>query len=234
MLRHRGLTALLAVFALAGCRADNGNNTVDTTAQPPVQDPAMTAPQPEPAMRLEVSIAARELYVYRNGQRAETHQVAVGTEEWPTRTGEWTIDEVVFNPRWVPPDEEWAEDEDEEEPGAETNPLGRAQLVYDRPRSIHGTNEPGSIGQAVSHGSIRVRNEVALQLARQVMEAAGVENVDERVREGEQNRNREVTVRLPRGIPISVVERSAAGGAGGTGAGTGAGMGAGTSTRPNP
>jgi hypothetical protein len=218
MLRTRMTAGLFALAILAGCRTE----APDTAAQPGVgQDAAMPAQPPaEPEMRIEVDIAARELHVYRNGQRAETHQVAVGTDEWPTRTGEWTIDEVVFNPRWVPPDEEWAEDEDEEEPGAETNPLGRAQLVYDRPRSIHGTNEPGSIGQAVSHGSIRVRNEVAMQLAREAMRAGGVENVEERIREAEQNRNREVTVRLPRGVPISVVERSA-GGTGSAGAGTG-------------
>jgi lipoprotein-anchoring transpeptidase ErfK/SrfK len=197
--------ALVAAVTTAAC--DTRADTADTTPPPTTGQQQVTQPvqQPDAApMRLEVNIQARELYVYRNGQRTETHGVAVGSAEWPTRTGEWTIGEVIFNPRWVPPDEEWAEDEDEEEPGAETNPLGRAQLVYDRPRSIHGTNQPGSIGQAVSHGSIRVTNEVALQLAREVMRAGGVENVDERVREGEQNRNREVTVRLPNPVPIVV------------------------------
>jgi lipoprotein-anchoring transpeptidase ErfK/SrfK len=157
-------------------------------------------------MEIEVDIAARELRVYRGGQVSETHPVAVGSEEWPTRTGEFTIDEVVLNPRWVPPDEEWAEDEDEVEAGDPENPLGSAQLVYDRPRSVHGTNEPGSIGQAVSHGSIRVENEVAVDLARKVMEAGGVDDGDARIRRAEQNPEQSQTVRLPRGIPIRVVE----------------------------
>jgi lipoprotein-anchoring transpeptidase ErfK/SrfK len=151
-----------------------------------------------------VNLDARELYVYRGGQRVETHPVAVGSDEWPTRTGEWTIDEVVFNPRWVPPEEEWAEDEEEVEPGDPENPLGTAQLVYDRPRSVHGTNEPGSIGQAVSHGSIRVRNEVAEALARLVMQAGGVDNGEARMQEAEANRDREVTVSIPRPVPIRV------------------------------
>jgi lipoprotein-anchoring transpeptidase ErfK/SrfK len=80
----------------------------------------------------------------------------------------------VWNPRWVPPREEgWAEDEKVSEPGAPDNPLGRAQLVYDAPRSIHGTDEPESLGKAASHGSIRVANSVATKLARMVMEAGG-------------------------------------------------------------
>lgn len=57
---------------------------------------------------------------------------------------------------------------------------------------------------AVSHGAIRVTNEVATQLARAVMEAAGVtldEDWHRRVRE---NRTQKEVVDLPQGIPIRV------------------------------
>jgi lipoprotein-anchoring transpeptidase ErfK/SrfK len=202
---------LLAGVLLVGCDrtdrdmdADAGLDQVQTQPWPdgdPMQDRTH-------GMEIEVDLAARELYVRRNGQISETHPVAVGSEEWPTRTGEFSIDEVVLNPRWVPPDEEWAEDEDEVEAGDPDNPLGVAQLVYDRPRSVHGTNEPGSIGQAVSHGSIRVSNEVARDLARQVMEAAGIQDADQRLRRAEENPDQSQTVQLPRGIPIRVVEGS--------------------------
>jgi hypothetical protein len=198
---------LLVVFLLVGC--DGADRDMDA-------DPGADQVQPMPdadAMRdraggleIEVDIAARELHVRRDGRVTETHPVAVGSEEWPTRTGEFTIDEVVLNPRWVPPDEEWAEDEDELEPGDPENPLGVAQLVYDRPRSVHGTNEPASIGQAVSHGSIRVSNDVARDLARQVMEAAGIQDIEERMRRAQEDPERSETVRLPRGIPIRVVD----------------------------
>ena len=50
----------------------------------------------------------------------------------------------------------WAEAKDPKKPGAPDNPLGRAQLVYDPPRTVHGTNEPQSIGKASSHGCIRM------------------------------------------------------------------------------
>jgi L,D-transpeptidase ErfK/SrfK len=207
MVRQYMMAAGLAAALVAGgCRVDDGTDGTGQTGQPMVEQPApgQGQQQPQGELRLEVNLAARELYVYRGGQRTDTHPVAVGTTEWPTRTGEWTIDEVVFNPRWVPPDEEWAEDEDEIEPGDPENPLGTVQLVYDRPRSIHGTNEPDLIGQAVSHGSIRMRNEAAMQLARQVMEAGGAQGGEEAIRRAEQNRSSEQTVRLSRGIPISV------------------------------
>jgi hypothetical protein len=173
-----GTALAAAMLALGGCGGDEGGDqagsgTVQTAPAPTMQvdsqqaQPAPTPPPPPPDLRLEVNVAQRELYVYRNDQRIATHPVAVGTSEWPTRTGEWTIGQVVFNPRWTPPtDESWAEDEAVKEPGDPENPLGRAQLVYDAPRSIHGTNEPESLGKAESHGSIRIANDVAVRLAR--------------------------------------------------------------------
>jgi lipoprotein-anchoring transpeptidase ErfK/SrfK len=208
--RYTVLVALIGAVTAGGCqvtdRTDDDAQLAPPPAQPTGQPGDMQDPQGE--MSIEVDLSARELYVYRGGQRVETHQVAIGSSEWPTRTGEWTIEEVVFNPRWVPPEEEWAEDEDEVEPGDPENPLGKAQLVYDRPRSIHGTNAPESIGQAVSHGSIRVRNEVAVELARKVMQAGGATNGDDQIRQAEQNPTQSYTVNLTRPVPIRVVERS--------------------------
>jgi lipoprotein-anchoring transpeptidase ErfK/SrfK len=203
------LMLVLASMALVGC--DTRDRDAETD---PGTDQVQPLPDPDPmqdradGLEIEVDIAARELHVRRGGQISETHPVAVGSEEWPTRTGEFTIDQVVLNPRWVPPDEEWAEDEDEVEPGDPENPLGVAQLIYDRPRSVHGTNEPESIGQAVSHGSIRVSNDVARALARQVMEAAGVQDANQRLDRAEQNPDQSQTIQLPRGIPIRVMEGS--------------------------
>jgi lipoprotein-anchoring transpeptidase ErfK/SrfK len=212
----KGLGVMLgSAMMLGGCapaeRDTERDVTIETQPAPQVPapglDPALGAQpgqQGEPDMRIEVDLAARQLHVYRNGQRAETHRVAVGSREWPTRTGEWTIDRVVWNPRWVPPDEEWAEDEEPKEPGDPDNPLGRAQLVYDAPRTIHGTNQPESIGQAVSHGSIRVTNEVAMQLARQAMEAGGATRDEAWFRRVRENRSQNEEVSLPRPIPIRV------------------------------
>jgi lipoprotein-anchoring transpeptidase ErfK/SrfK len=207
----RRFPAAVAVLALAACGGDGAD--ADRVV---VQDDGgeRAAPQPEappapepPDLRLEVNVAARELYVYRNDERIATHPVAVGTAEWPTRTGEWAIGQVVWNPRWVPPeDESWAEDEEVSEPGDPDNPLGRAQLVYDAPRSIHGTNEPESLGKAASHGSIRVSNEVATELARMVMESGGAgrdEGFYARVRD---NRSERVDVAIPNPVPIAVVQ----------------------------
>lgn len=178
----------------------------DSTAPDTAAAPAQPAPPPPPDMRLEVDISERALHVYRNDQRVETHPVAVGSEEWPTPTGEWTVGQVIWNPRWVPPEEEWAEEEEVSEPGDPDNPLGKAQLVYRAPNSIHGTNEPESLGQAVSHGSIRVANEVAVALARQVMEAGGAGRDEAFYQNAQANPTERIDVPIPNPVPIAVVE----------------------------
>jgi lipoprotein-anchoring transpeptidase ErfK/SrfK len=155
-------------------------------------------------LRLEVDLAARRLHVIKGDRRTASHPVAVGSPEWPTKTGEWYVRQVVFNPEWIPPDESWAEQRERRAPGDPKNPLGRAQLIYDPPRSIHGTNEPASIGKAVSHGSIRLSNAVVVQLARQALEEGGVTKDDAWFRRVQENPTQKEVVDLARQIPIRV------------------------------
>ena len=160
---------------------------------------------PLASTRIEVDLNAKRLTVFDGDKQLGSYRVAVGSKEWPTKTGEWSITQVVWNPEWVPPkDESWADAEKPKAPGAADNPLGRAQLVYDPPRTIHGTNEPQSIGKAVSHGSIRLANADVVKIARQLMESTGVEKDDAWYRQVQQNRTEKVPVDLPQRVAIRV------------------------------
>ena len=160
---------------------------------------------PLASTRIEVDVNAKRLTVFDGERAVGSYRVAVGSKEWPTQTGEWSITQVVWNPEWVPPkDEAWAEAKDPKAPGAPDNPLGRAQLVYDPPRTIHGTNEPQSIGKAVSHGSIRLANADVAKIARQLMEATGVQKDEAWYRQVQQNRTEKVPVDLPQRVAIRV------------------------------
>ena len=198
---------LAATLVLGGCVIEDSNENSDATTS---QQPAQPAPAPQPPdLRLEVNIAQRQLHVYKAEQLVASHPVAVGSKEWPTPTGEWSISQVIFNPRWVPPKEEsWAADEEEKEPGAPDNPLGVVQLVYNPPNTVHGTIEPSSLGKAVSHGSIRVSNEVGVELAKQIMQAGGAGKDDAFVQNALANRKERVEVAIPNPVPIKVIEGS--------------------------
>jgi lipoprotein-anchoring transpeptidase ErfK/SrfK len=228
---YRPLRFVLAVGALliGGCTVSDANNgSADTAraASGAVATPTTTAVQPATPnadsartgasattpqstasssnMRVEVDLAARKLYLYENGNRVETHSVAVGSEKWPTQTGEWTIKQVVFNPEWIPPDETWAEEREPRKPGDPKNPLGRAQLVYDPPRTIHGTDQPSSIGKNVSHGSIRMNNAEIVALAKRIMAANGAQKDSAWFARAAQQRTEKQVVDLPTPVPITV------------------------------
>ena len=155
-------------------------------------------------LRIEVSLRWRELYVVDEGEIVADYPVAIGRPEWPTRRGHWRIHMVVWNPWWHPPDQQGAHRYPIMAPGDPDNPMGRAQLIYDAPRSIHGTNNPGSIGRAVSHGSIRLQNEVAMKLARLLMEYSGIERDESWYESIRKDRNTNVRFRLEKPVPIMV------------------------------
>lgn len=115
----------------------------------------------------------RLLYYVLEGGEAIRYGVGVGRDGF-----EWSGDAVVGMkrkwPRWLPPLEMVYRDENAAKwangmPGGPENPLGaRALYLYangeDTLYRIHGTNDPKSIGKAVSSGCIRMLNQDAADL----------------------------------------------------------------------
>jgi lipoprotein-anchoring transpeptidase ErfK/SrfK len=141
--------------------------------------PAPLSAQDAGGLRLEVIRSERVLHVYRGDERIGSHDVAVGREGHRTPTGEFGIHQVDWNPDWTPPDSEWSADREYKEPGHPDNPMGRVRMIYRAPYSLHGTDALESLGEAASHGSIRVANETIMELARMVMAHGGAERSEE-------------------------------------------------------
>jgi len=185
----------------------NGLQQNGAQAQQPLAKAAADARQPLQDLRFLVDISDRKLRLMQGDRMVGEHPVAVGSERWPTPTGSWNIHRVDLNPEWNPPrDEEWAEDREAKAPGAPDNPLGRARLVYRMPNTIHGTNDRASLGTATSHGSIRVGNEVVLQLAEMLLKAGGAWESPEKFRQMTENRTQQMLIDLPHPVPILVQE----------------------------
>lgn len=158
-------------------------------------------------LRFEVDLSDRKLRVFQGDQLKATHDVAVGAKEWPTPTGSWEFYRVDLNPEWNPPKyEEWAKSAKPEAPGSEDNPMGRARLVYRMPNTVHGTNDLKSLGKAASHGSIRIANDVVIQLAEMLLKAGGSWEGPQWFQQMTQKRTEEYQIPLQRRIPIKVQE----------------------------
>lgn len=118
----------------------------------------------------------RFLYLVQQDGKAVRYGVGVGRPgfEWAgthkvTRKAEW--------PDWRPPAEmrERQPNLPEFMPGGPRNPLGaRALYLGSTLYRIHGSNEPWTIGRAVSSGCIRMRNEDVIDLYEQVSVGANV------------------------------------------------------------
>ncbi len=110
------------------------------------------------------------LYLVQGDGKAMRYGIGVGRPgfEWAgvksiTRKAEW--------PGWTPPPEMLKRRPDlpRHMEGGQDNPLGaRALYLGSTMYRIHGTNEPGTIGQAVSSGCIRMDNKDVMDLYNRV------------------------------------------------------------------
>ena len=110
----------------------------------------------------------KKILVVRVGPyTVKKYDVAVGSKAHPTPTGKFTVRHMVWNPAWVPPDANWAKGEQPAAPGDPNNPMRAVKIFFQEPDyDIHGTNNPDSIGEAASHGCIRMNESDAVELAR--------------------------------------------------------------------
>jgi lipoprotein-anchoring transpeptidase ErfK/SrfK len=113
---------------------------------------------------------ARYLYVVLKDGRAQRYGVGVGREGFGW-SGRVHVGRKAEWPTWTPPAEMRKRQPylPVSMPGGPNNPLGaRALYLYDGGRDtlfrIHGSNEPWTIGHAVSSGCIRMRNEDVIEL----------------------------------------------------------------------
>jgi lipoprotein-anchoring transpeptidase ErfK/SrfK len=128
-----------------------------------------------PPLRLEVDLSSRQLRVVQNGSVVRTYGVAVGRPGHPTPTGAFRTGTIDWNPSWTPPpDQAWARNKKPQAPGSSANPMRGVKIYFKAPYYyIHGTNDPGSIGEAASHGCIRMTEGDAVNLARTIQHAGG-------------------------------------------------------------
>lgn len=142
---------------------------------------AETAPPP-PVERILVNLGERRLYALRSDGETEIFPVAIGAPETPTPTGITRIARKRTDPTWVPTAEMRARNPGlprQVAPGPD-NPLGHHALDLEWPTYvIHGTNEPQSIGGAVTNGCIRLADDAIERLYQIAPVGTVVEIVDE-------------------------------------------------------
>ncbi len=130
---------------------------------------------PEKPGTIVIDTRARSLYLVRPGGKAIAYGIGVGRDgfRW---SGRARIGNKAEWPAWHPPKEmierelaQYGRELPERMEGGPNNPLGaRALYLYvggkDTLYRIHGTNQPQTIGQALSSGCIRMLNDEVIDL----------------------------------------------------------------------
>lgn len=115
---------------------------------------------------LVIKLRDRRVYIYKNRKLKVSYPIGIGKAGWETPTGNYKVMEMQPHPIWEEP---WTGKVILEGPD---NPLGVRWIGFwtDGRNSIgfHGTPTEKLVGQAVSHGCIRMRNRDVVALYEQV------------------------------------------------------------------
>ena len=112
---------------------------------------------------LLIKLSDRRVYIYENAMLKASYPIAIGKEGWETPVGEYQVLHMQQNPAWEHPFTG-----EVIPPGDEENPLGTRWIGFwtdgDNFIGFHGTPDEASVGEATSHGCIRMYNQDILVL----------------------------------------------------------------------
>ena len=117
-----------------------------------------------------VSRSERRTRLFIDGELRRSYQVAVGDPKYPTPLGRFRVQTMQTDPAWNVPRSEWAGKlQGQTIPaGDPRNPLVARWIGFDGAVGFHGTKSVGSLGQAASHGCVRMSRRDVIDLYRQV------------------------------------------------------------------
>ncbi|MDX1977607.1 MAG: L,D-transpeptidase [Pseudanabaenaceae cyanobacterium bins.68] len=112
--------------------------------------------QAQPITRLILKLGQRRVFVYQDQELKTSYPVAIGKRGWETPIGKFKVNRLERNPTWQNP---WT---NQIVPPSDHNPIGARWIGFWRNHKdeigFHGTPNQGSIGQAASHGCVRMLN----------------------------------------------------------------------------
>lgn len=148
---------------------------IATPSLPPLGDADLFLPVPEKTIRLVIHLSERRVYVYEQDQAVRSYPIAIGRSGWETPTGKFEVIQMLQNPVWEHPFT------GELVPPGADNPLGSRWIGFwtDGTNYIgfHGTPNAETVGQAASHGCIRMYDQDVIALFEVVQMGTPVEVV---------------------------------------------------------
>jgi L,D-transpeptidase ErfK/SrfK len=160
---HPRSGAILAAVVLLAAAGGAGCGVARPSPAAPKDQAA--APTPKDPTHLVLRLGERRIYLMDGNPSTpvESFPVAIGKAGWETPTGRYHVEDMVMNPDFLKVDDTVVPMRVIKRiPPGPTNPLGERWIQFAHGEGwtvgIHGTPNPELLGQAVSHGCVRMRN----------------------------------------------------------------------------
>lgn len=155
-----------------------GSETVSQTANEVEDQPEIPASTPGESgaprnVSIKIDTKTNMLGVFENDKLIAAYPITIGSAHTASPIGDWKVRGVAKLPRFRY-DKEMLEHGERSGnfymlPPGPRNPVGVMWIALSKKGiGIHGTNDPGSIGHAVSHGCIRLANWDVVRLATKI------------------------------------------------------------------
>jgi lipoprotein-anchoring transpeptidase ErfK/SrfK len=169
---RRASPALALVVAVAGIAFGGAGCALLGSRSKPAVVSEAPPPKPEPYVLLKLG-ERRVYWVDEASGARESFRVAIGRAKYPTPTGRFRVAEMVENPDFLrfdfnnPTKKPFGRI-----PPGPNNPLGLRWIAFANAHGwtvgFHGTAKTSVLGQAVSHGCVRMSNPDVVKLYERV------------------------------------------------------------------
>jgi len=148
---------------------------IGSTAYETIASEGLPPEAPRVGTVITIDVSTNRAYLFRDGELVRSSAAATGSDKvlrkgrrvWWFRTprGKHTVVRKVIDPVWTKPDWAFVEEGKPVPPHdspqrKEKGTMGKYALDLGERVMIHGTNDPKSIGRRVSHGCIRLPNDM--------------------------------------------------------------------------
>lgn len=163
----------------------------------------------EPDISITLNLPSFRLTLWQNGKEVKSYYVGVGLKEHPLYIGDREINELIWNPAWIPPSSDWVLGIKGVTPGEvikasdPRNPLGKMKMPLGDRYLIHQAAKTTDLGNLVSHGCIRMLRPDIYELAEKIVAARNAPVSQKRI-DAAKRSLRTLVVPLDEPVPVDI------------------------------
>ncbi len=163
----------------------------------------------EPDLRLTLNLPSFRLTLWQNGKEVKSYYIGVGVKAHPLYIGDREVNQLIWNPDWIPPSSDWVLGIKGVSPGEvikatdARNPLGKMKIPLGDRYLIHQAAKATDVGNLVSHGCIRMLLRDIYDLSEKIIAARSLPVSQKRIRAAKGSK-RMLVVNLDEPMPVDI------------------------------